>query len=226
MGADIGDFPAGKLGLLLVEIIFNLFGCENINIEMIGLTLDGPIPGEYEKTLDRTMFAQLIFERYLECCGCFARLLQRSSITNASGEQEFAIVLAIDHARSESIARLRLDGKDPGRSDNDVIDLKLIGCQIVYGDKAFAPQTFEKLGNAMVTASVRAQTTKVRTQTKDLESAVGRDKQTEQSPKARIRIVAGDLLNPCDDAYHPESDNDDERRDQALVKKAIVFVAD
>ena len=63
MGADIGDFPAGKLGLLLVEIIFNLFGCENINIEMIGLTLDGPIPGENEKAFDRTMFAQLIFER-------------------------------------------------------------------------------------------------------------------------------------------------------------------
>ena len=63
MGADIGDFPAGKLGLLLVEIIFNLFGSENINIEMIGLTLDGPIPSEYEKTFDRTMVAQLIFKR-------------------------------------------------------------------------------------------------------------------------------------------------------------------
>ena len=78
----------------------------------------------------------------------------------------------------------------------------------------------------MVTASALAKTTKVRAQTKDLESAVGRDKQTQQSPKARIRIVTGDLLNPCDDAHHPESDNDDERRDQALVKKAIVFVAD
>jgi len=67
---------------------------------------------------------------------------------------------------------------------------------------------------------------KVRAQTKDLESAVGRDKQTKQSPKARIRIVTGDLLNPCDDAHHPESDNDDERRHQTLVKKAIVFVAE
>jgi hypothetical protein len=63
MGADIGDFPAGKLGSLLVEITFNLFGRENIDIEMIGLTLDGPIPSEYEKTFDRTMVAQLIFER-------------------------------------------------------------------------------------------------------------------------------------------------------------------
>ena len=63
MGADIGDFPAGKLGLLLVEIIFNLFCRENVDIEMIGLTLDGPIPGEYEKTFDWTMVAQLIFER-------------------------------------------------------------------------------------------------------------------------------------------------------------------
>lgn len=63
VGADIGDFPAGKLRLLLVEIIFNLFRRENIDIEMIGLTLDGPIPGEYEKTFDRTMVAQLIFER-------------------------------------------------------------------------------------------------------------------------------------------------------------------
>lgn len=131
MGADIGDFPAGKLGLLLVEIIFNLFGRENIDIEMISLTLDGPIPSEYEKTFDRTMFAQLIFERYLECCGCFARLLQRSSITNAFAKQEFAITLAIDHARSESVPRLRLDGKNPGRSDDDMIDPKLIGCQIV-----------------------------------------------------------------------------------------------
>ncbi len=131
MGADIGDFPAGKLGSLLVEIIFNLFGRKNIDIEMIGLTLDGPIPSEYEKTFDRTMFAQLIFERYLECCGCFARLLQRSSITNASAKQEFAITLAIERARSESVPRFRLDGKDPGRSDDDVIDLKLIGCQIV-----------------------------------------------------------------------------------------------
>jgi len=77
----------------------------------------------------------------------------------------------------------------------------------------------------MVAASALAKTTKVRAQTKDLESAVGRDKQTEQSPKARIGIVAGDLLNPCDDAHHPESDDDDERRDQALVKKAIVLVA-
>ena len=131
MGADIGDFPAGKLGLLLVEIIFNLFGRENIDIEMIGLALDGPIPGEYEKTFDRTMFAQLIFERYLECRGCFARLLQRSSITNASTEQELAIASAIDRARSESVPRLRLDGKDPGWSDDNMIDLKLIGCQIV-----------------------------------------------------------------------------------------------
>ena len=87
MGADIGDFPAGKLGSLLVEIILYLFSRENIDIEMTGLTLDGPIPSEYEKTFDRTMFAQLIFERYLECCGCFARLLQRSSITNASAKQ-------------------------------------------------------------------------------------------------------------------------------------------
>jgi len=55
MGADIGDFPAGKLGLLLVEIIFNLFGRENIDIEMIGPTLDRPVPGEYEKTFDGTM---------------------------------------------------------------------------------------------------------------------------------------------------------------------------
>lgn len=78
----------------------------------------------------------------------------------------------------------------------------------------------------MITAAALAKTTKVRAQTKDLESAVGRDKQTQQSPKARIRIVTGDFLNPCDDAHHPESDNDDERRDQALVKKAIVFVAD
>lgn len=131
MGADIGDFPAGKLGLLLVEIIFNLFGRENINIEMIGLTLDGPIPSEYEKTFDWTMVAQLIFERQLKGCGCFARLLQRSSITNPSGEQELAIVLAIDRARSEGVPRLRLDGKDPGRSDDDMIDLKPIGCQIV-----------------------------------------------------------------------------------------------
>jgi|GEM_PF-3028250 len=78
----------------------------------------------------------------------------------------------------------------------------------------------------MVAASALAKTMKVRAQTKDLESAVGRDKQTEQSPKARIGIVASDLLNPCDDAHHPECDNDDERRDQALVKKAIVFVAE
>jgi len=78
----------------------------------------------------------------------------------------------------------------------------------------------------MVTAPALAKTTKVRAQTKDFESAVGRDKQTQQSPKARVRIVTGDLLNPCDDAHHPERDNDDERRDQALVKKAIVFVAE
>ena len=78
----------------------------------------------------------------------------------------------------------------------------------------------------MVTAPALAKTTKVRAQTKDLESAVGRDKQTQQSPKARIRIVSGDLLNPCDDAHHPERDNDDERRDEAFVKKTVVFVAE
>ena len=78
----------------------------------------------------------------------------------------------------------------------------------------------------MVTASALAKTTKVRAQTKDFESAVDRDKQAQQSPKARIRIVSGDLLNPCDDAHHPERDNDDERRDQAFVKKTVVFVAE
>lgn len=78
----------------------------------------------------------------------------------------------------------------------------------------------------MVTAPALAKTTKVRAQTKDFESAVGRDKQAQQSPKARIRIVSGDLLNPCDDAHHPERDNDDERRDEAFVKKTVVFVAE
>jgi len=107
-----------------------------------------------------------------------------------------------------------------------MIDLILIGCQIVECDKAFAPQPLEKSDDAKVTASPLGKTTKVRAQTKDLESAVGRDKQTQQSPKARIRVVSGDLLNPCDDAYHPESDDDDERCDQALVKKTIVFVAE
>ena len=52
MRADLGDFPAGKLRLLLVEISFELFGSDHIDIEMIGLALNSPIAREYEKAFD------------------------------------------------------------------------------------------------------------------------------------------------------------------------------
>lgn len=63
MCADFGDFPAGQLRRLLVEVVLQIVGRDKVDIEIFGPTLHRPIAGEDKQTFDRAMVAQLIFEK-------------------------------------------------------------------------------------------------------------------------------------------------------------------
>lgn len=157
--------------------------------------------------------------------GRFPGLVEGPSIANAAAEQQFILVSAIDSAGAERIPGFCLDRINSGGTNDDVADIEMFRRQIIQIDKSLTAHAFENLRDAPVAASALSKTAQRGTQPKYFEAAISGDKQAQQRPEARIRIVARDLLDPGNNADHPESDDDNERGNQTLIEEAVVLIA-